>query len=835
MAVRRIVLAVVCLAAAVGVWLMVASAWNPDPAAKPQQAPSSTTPSAPAETDRAFTNEQEWIVWDVTSAIEVMAGFKSGVKADVRLTVRLSSEADTDVYNRASFTMTADGHPRSEPLTIVDHIWSPLTYVEFAKDRLGGAVTGDDPGTLDVLRALNTPRAHVLLEQDRLVSARLTRNMRSPSAHEDAALLLAAMALRESAGPTFSDVRQILSAMTAHLAIAHALRTGAPLSPSGFFAGVALASLVGRDAEAVARLESAAPHLATSAERAWARALRIRATRDYRLLENPREATLREQLAYAREVRLHVSDSRYLSVVREFEVEPSADWCRIAYGPMMDSVDVAHAFVETGLAAEQAEAGEVWSAFSDTPFKIVALNDAPEPGTPRLQWGAKDVHVLDWPLWAAFLQRHLAANLFAHATYYDMLAWKEQRERLASELEEPFGLLTLYPVVLRIVARTPEQYRWSLARASRIPIHLVTARAWKRLQEKPDFIEKPEMFTSDVKWFSPLVPAGTAYDLRNRSLREGCDRPAPLQQLERWAGMSPYDDWVIWSVVWRRGADMPTASEMFKAYGRLADYDIWPSYRIYTDLPMRTLADTLRATRTLCELDSDYCGEYAMALLQNGEEPRALSVYDRWIATCRDRVRVSNGVTWPVRYHLARGRHDRALEIAADARSTGSGSGMMIYAEVLEAQGRYADAEREHLNMVERYEQSWTLGAFYLRQFARTDDPTYYEKASAALKDVFPNGIERGDLALIPAPPPDGVQMIEFGRRAARTGLRPEDVIVKVENIRVHNVGQYKVAASAVDGPEMTLVVFRKRSLLTLRAKVPERWIGVKFKNYRTE
>ena len=55
------------------------------------------------------------------------------------------------------------------------------------------------------------------------VSAALKTNMRDAHAHESAALVVGAFAFRETAG-MFSDTRWALNRMTAHLAMAAALR-----------------------------------------------------------------------------------------------------------------------------------------------------------------------------------------------------------------------------------------------------------------------------------------------------------------------------------------------------------------------------------------------------------------------------------------------------------------------------------------------------------------------------------------------------------------------------------------------------------------------------------
>ena len=83
--------------------------------------------------------------------------------------------------------------------------------------------------------------ADAILKSSIAASSALKRDMRNPRAHEAAALTLAAFAMRESA-EGMSDTRWALNRMTAHLAMAQALRNGrAGRSVDGLLAAAALA------------------------------------------------------------------------------------------------------------------------------------------------------------------------------------------------------------------------------------------------------------------------------------------------------------------------------------------------------------------------------------------------------------------------------------------------------------------------------------------------------------------------------------------------------------------------------------------------------------------
>jgi hypothetical protein len=119
--------------------------------------------------------------------------------------------------------------------------------------------------------------------------------MRNPALHEAAALTVGAFALRESAG-RFCDVRWSLNRMTAHLAMAAALTRDGPATVDGRLAQAVLLSLANHQARALSSLDRLSEESASDAVKAWTRALRVRMTQDWRLIESPATATPLEKL-----------------------------------------------------------------------------------------------------------------------------------------------------------------------------------------------------------------------------------------------------------------------------------------------------------------------------------------------------------------------------------------------------------------------------------------------------------------------------------------------------------------------------------------------------------
>src|SRR4029453_10004592 len=148
---------------------------------------------------------------------------------------------------------------------------------------LGGVTTPSRQDDLLLIGALRDLQRDVLLAQNERLSNVLAADFWNPSHHESAALLLSAFALREASG-TFLDLRRTLCRLTAHLALADALRGAHDRTLQGRLAEAALLSLVGRQQDAVARLNATTSAELPEEARAWLRALRLRATLDWRLL-----------------------------------------------------------------------------------------------------------------------------------------------------------------------------------------------------------------------------------------------------------------------------------------------------------------------------------------------------------------------------------------------------------------------------------------------------------------------------------------------------------------------------------------------------------------------
>ena len=101
--------------------------------------------------------------------------------------------------------------------------WNPTLFVPFAQAVIGPVVTKPKGLVPPQYTALSDATAMALVRAGEIISTALGRNPADAAAHESAALVVGVFGLREAADD-LTDVRWSLNRMTAHLAVAEALR-----------------------------------------------------------------------------------------------------------------------------------------------------------------------------------------------------------------------------------------------------------------------------------------------------------------------------------------------------------------------------------------------------------------------------------------------------------------------------------------------------------------------------------------------------------------------------------------------------------------------------------
>jgi len=778
--------------------------------------------------------EQQWIVVDVVGAIARIAQPPTPSSPQTTSSlVEVTSVSDT------AFTVKVPGLDQPVSFTVVDHLWTPATFEPVARQVLSrgatGATASGEPEDLNVRGALVDLTIGTLLDQNDRLSSILQRDVRSADAHESAALLVGAFALREGTS-VFSDVRPSLSRMAAHLAIAKVLRGSSPESADARYAHAVLTTLVGLQRKALVLLSALETRAASDTDRAWIRALRLRNTGDWRRVGGGvTDNTRLERMEHARAVRARLGSEALLSYLDGQSDGDEADWHRAAFTNEF-SLEAAARFGAQGLDGEVSEASDVWRRLHGdreiAPADLIAALNERSAQTVAEQGERR---VLDWSMWAAFYQRHICQSLVETISYF-WYRGDEAGERSAKrELGRMFGTLTLYPVVERWTVRNAKDYEDAMAHARPMvqsAPYLITAAAWDQLLQKPSFTARTEAFPLEASWFTPAVPSGTAFDLGSRSLRPGCPRPPTREQARTWAIEQPYEHWTVWAEAYLAlDQGRPSYGVVRKAFGPLLEYDVVALLKV-TDYLQLTAEERTAIDERLCQLSPDQCDKLAAWHLLGDRERDAVAAYERWIRNARDRVMLSNGLTWISRYYLDAGRQERAEVITQEAADTYSRAGLQVHAELLEKSGRESEAEELYRRIGDRY-TTVPLGGFLMKKALRTKDAALEAKAGELLRPVFPDGPQRVVMYALPAgAPPDGITFAQYGPRPAKTGLQPRDVIIGVDEWRVHNPEQYAAASRFRAGETMIFTVWRDNRYQQVKATVPQRWLGVTFNHH---
>jgi hypothetical protein len=810
----------------------------------------------------AYRTEEEWVVSDIAAAVIGLADYaRTGAAAARHLTVRATVQTPDPNATPVGAANGASGAPSAPPagyfvaresgtysvkagtdldglVAIRGYLWAPDNYVGLAESALGSLTTAPDsehePTT--VIAELTDPRVEHLLAANRNISDRLSRRVTSATAHEEAALLIGTLALRESAGLLF-DPRSELSRLTAHLVFARALRRGASPSLAGTIAEAILLTLVNRQADALDRVQTIEAAAGTPGAASWARALRLRITGDWRKPLPPNASPI-ERLSYARTLRAQLNSVRALDYVEREDLDARADWQRLLLGVgSRFSVEVGHLFADAGLRREIDEMTRVWPAYHQQTAAtradlLAGLNDATaaSPVVPRQ--GKAGIEVVDWGRWAAFLQRHLCGYLSAEFTHLWNLGLPDEQRALTAKRAPEFGQLRLFPIVRRRLAMTQTDYEGAvqaaLALAATHP-QLIPPAAWETFFKRPEGLTQVA-FPPSFSWFLPSVPTGTAMELDARAIDD-----ATAAQYARWVTLAPYDGWAIWIKLWHDTGKKPRLEDGLRAYGPALDYNGGALSRLF-DYTIGDPAAFVPIAQRICDLNVDRCDRLGWQLVNMDDSEGAARAFVRYAAEARDRVGVSTHMYWLVDYYHETGRTARAKQIARMAADTGSYRGLETLAHLLERTGDLEEAEELYRHIAQRYPTGLgqaTLGAFCIRLARRTGDKADMEQGLRLLKETLPRGLESWWPDDAAQPPADGVRVTFTYPRARRIGLRQDDVIVAIDGLRVRDQWARTLITSLRLEPDMKVVVWRDGRYEELALDVPQRWFGATFETYK--
>ena len=790
---KRVLVLVLLLAvlAGVGAWQVGWLSTTPAPQPVPPR------PSGPPRFEAAWATEEEWLVDRITRHVRELAAFAaSGAVAD-------------------------PGAPPVKPgaLQFDGHLFSPRAYEPLAREVLGAAAgrpTGPEEGREDarLLSALLDPRAAVLVREGLSLSKGLTAEPRDAAAHERAALLLATFALRDCAGRS-TDIRPALVRLTAHLALARALRGEAATGAAGRFAEAALVSLVGRERDALGRLDALDAAARTKAERAWVRALRLRNTGDWRIARDAKGLSLLERLEEFRALVSGQGDGAALAWLDRGRPEDMPDWAGIALDAPSLSVDTANRFAEMAPVLPLVEAGEVRTALRGAALEredpIPALNERPGPLVTRGAGGEPRVEVLGWGLWADREQRHVVFGLMQGRYHYDLLGLPGQGRAYAEQARAQFGRLELYPLVLRLHADDANDYRPAMAAVRELSLRSperLTGGHWDLIRAKTSFAPVPADLPDQNTWFQPPLPAGTLLDAAWRIGVLAGLQSIGGEDLRGLREMAPHNVALAVFAADRQPASQRSAADLATVYGPLADFNV----RVMGKVAFAAWYDTdefRKRQGALCDISPNYCYNLGHRMAELGLADEAAVAYRRGFDGNPDRVLAANQCLWLVDYYFDHGRARDAEKIAGEAAGTGSEQGLFVKARLAERMGRLDDAAEYYRRILDRYNQADALTGFYYRQARVGKKAAFEPKLRDALALALPAGLEPLDRSSLKTPPTDGVALRGANDNTKKHGIQWGHVIVGLDGYRVHDMRAYEVVRSLSQSPRMKLVVWR--------------------------
>jgi tetratricopeptide (TPR) repeat protein len=782
-----------------------------------------------------YPNEEAWIVGETSRDIAEMVRFARDRSLPSGDSLGFTVEADAPpgaTFPRYAVTLSPRGiAPREHLLSFEAFIWSPASYEPLAVallQDLGLRAARPSPEGL-VSDALTHPVSRILAQESKRLSQRLGQSMLDAGAHEQAALILGALALREGSGG-LTDIRHLLCRMSAHMALARALRHGAS-SPTAGYAEALLLTLVNRQHDALGAIESLERASPAPAWAAFLRALRIRNTHDWRILREPARAALLEQLEHYRALQVSLGSSQALEFFEAARPEPLSDWGRITFQGSA-SVEQGHLFADSLLRLETEDAAEVWRLLHGKALpagKLVeALNVRPQRLISAEEGGRLAPQVIGWGTWAAYYQRNVCFDASASVRFLEsMLGLHDEARDRRADLDDELSALDLWWALTLDWRQIRFQEEASRAADARNAVDAkkmerdACARGALLAQNEPDRLptwlwrlldldcEEARDMRLTGRWLVGIVPAGT--------LLTDTDRILSAREPERdrlYAALyerAPFHLFVHRELA-PGGGDAP-CPDLTTRYGPLADYDL----RALRHLVSACREDTATVRSLYERMATLEPGTYLSLgdyLVDLGLEDEAAAAFEKAIEKARDRVAVSNSLQWLVGYYCDRSRTARAREVAQMAAAVYSARGLQTMAYVLERMGQYAEAEGWYQRVVERYgeDSRAPLDDFYIRYEHRVGDGRFAAEAKAALARVFPAGLERVSIAEMTSPPDpgEGVRVSGRSQRSTRFGLAGRDVVVALNGYRVHNGRQYGLLWTLDDGPEATVIIWRK-------------------------
>jgi hypothetical protein len=714
--------------------------------------------AAPAAVETVYKSEHAWAIREIT--------------ADIREMARLGNTLSDDPAAAESVVP-----------------WHPELLVDYATRHIGAwrdsNFAENDPA--DQHDKLLPMSVEVILKSGIAASAALARDLRNPRAHEAAALTLAAFAMRESA-EGMSDARWALNRMTAHLAMAQALRNGTPpASVDGQLATAALLALTDRQKTAIAIIDAVSA--STPAAAAWRRALRMRVTQDWKTLSEPAAATRLEKLEYFRARRATLRRTRAGHDLDDLREPIAVDFGRMAINRSF-GVEDGNDFIEDGLAREIDELSYVYRRMHQRELPKALPADIVNVRAGRLLTKGEP-QVIPWGAWAESGSRHIGMWIGKVDYHYrHMQGAADRADQFKREFDAAFGHLATYPVAStwRTKGQRGTEADLSLIDeaigvAIRAP-ELVTYQFWSFIENGANYEPVRRGMPPKATWFAP-PSAEVPFDVGQRAEASigGLTPPA----LDRLMDEARHNIGLL-SRVAQRHQQGPLAEKVRELTGPRVGYDMWAVETAINTA--RDADDRIALRRQACELAVSQCLELASELAVKDEAAAAAEYEKAFGSASLDAVAMTWSSGWLVQYYERHHQPAKALDLAERSAAVGSGPGMLTLARLHERRSQLDEADELFSAVADRYPTGKApLTAFLYRQAAVAKKPEYVDRWKAIERESFPGGLQPMATEM-KARPANGVFVEKDSYWSRQVGLRAGDIVVGVDGWKVEGFEQ---------------------------------------------
>jgi hypothetical protein len=826
-------------------------------------------------------NEDDWIAANITREIVSMA---EAMRNPTTPLPNLEVTARVDAAS-SSVHVEVNGTSRGEVVADLTPMfaWDASGYAPLAQKALAGVTPDNSSDEQDVLSDLQDVTGYNLAKADVRLSKELQDHPTAWRLHEDAALVLCALAMRENAGG-WSDSRKMLSRATAHLAVAQVLRGNEAATWPGVIADAAIRTLSGRELDATSHLDSldSRSDVPPSAG-AWIVALRTLAKQDWRIANVSATSPLILKIAWFQALANDIPDGPAVSRLDQIVPPPTEtsdggmnlnasagdwqlpDWGRAALAaPGYITVQNGWRYTEAQISLELQELSQIFEVEGapavDGHNLAATLAERENTSVEAGPAGKPVWHAIGLGTFKDASRRHLFVAAHAGYDFYQQAigshdAAESFRGRMVTLLKGVPGAGQAVRGIGDGITSRDAAAEDESTESAEIPAILSFS--------MPEYVQAKQ-------FYSEGVPFGTTYQARFRLEQLGADAHldnkiknllaqadaerqkqfqglSVLQQMDKLHTIAEETKQKIDELTKDRG---PTPREKKLLALAPSNYDLTTDHlrgkallaaaTPFFDYNTRAFgwleldppdgldeADREPILRRDAAVNPQKYFVLGNLLRDEGRVDEAAQTDRIGVAKSVDEVGLSDAVYPLVEYDLDHGNRQEAEQLADRANATGSAAGMCVEMLVMEKEGQLDKAA----DLGEQLQQGYGYPLPVRVLYARHHDhfPNQY---AGVVAQLFPDGMDRATFDTFYQPPTAGVRLTGKKKPVANSGLQLGDIIVACNGYKVSNLDQYEIVRELNEDPVLDLVVWSGNKYEELKPNLPGHRFHSDLSNY---